>query len=160
MTGFSERIARQLGRPVEAACSVRPPFTTLAVALTAGGGAGIGSLLGGPLLAGAVAGLAVIAAYVILWFETRGSGTSLNMALVLSDDQVELLQLRAIGTGVVRTLRSIRYADIAGVDVDDGFLELKFTIRTSGDTVKVAGGKRGIGAAPPVVDELRRRIAA
>jgi hypothetical protein len=160
MTGFSERMARQLGRPVVAACSVRPPYTTLAVALTAGGGAAIGSVLGGPLLAGAVAGLAVIVAYVIVWFETRGSGTSVNMALVLSDDEVELVQLRPIGTGVVRTLRSIPLADVAGVHVDDGFLELKITIRTARDTLKVAGGKRGLGAAPPVVDVLRRRIAA
>jgi hypothetical protein len=92
------------------------------------------------------------------WFETR-SGTRLNMALVLLDEGVELLQLRLVGTGVVRTLRSIPYVDIAGVDVDDGFLELKLAIRTSGDALKVAGGKRGIGAAPPVAEELRRRIA-
>jgi hypothetical protein len=160
MTGFTERMARHLGRPVDAACSVRAPFTTLAVALAAGAGAGIGSFLGGPLVAGAVAGGAVIVAYVILWFETRGSGTSLNMALVLEHDQVELLQLRVIGTRPVKSLRSIPYADVVGVDVDDGFLELKVAIRTSRDTLKLAGGKRGIGAAPPVIDELRRRIAA
>jgi hypothetical protein len=160
MTGFSERMARHLGRPVDAACSVRAPFTTLAVALAAGAGAGIGSFLGGPLVAGAVAGGAVIVAYVILWFETRASGTSLNMALVLEEDQVELLQLRAIGTRPVRTLRSIPYADITGVDVEDRWLELKITIRTARDSIAVNGGKRGVGAAPPVVDELRRRIAA
>jgi hypothetical protein len=157
---FTARMERHLGRPVDAACSVRPPVTTLAVALSAGAGAGIGSFLGGPLAAGAVAGAAVILAYVILWFETRGSGTSINMALVLEGDQLELVQLRAIGTRPVRTLRSIPYADIAGVDASDRWLEVKITIRTAGDALELAGGKRGVGAAPPVIDELRRRIAA
>ncbi len=113
MSRFTERITRHLGRPVEAACAVRPPFTTLAIALRAGAGAESARSLGGPLLA---ACRWPIAAYVILWFETRGSGTSLNMALVLFDEEVELVQLRVIGNPLVRTLSSIPYADIAGVE--------------------------------------------
>ena len=160
MTGFSERMARQLGRPVDAACAVRSPLFLLVIAGVGGGGAAIGAIVGGPLLAGAAAVVGVIVAYVILWFETRGSGTALNMALVLFDDEAQLVQLRLMGTGEVRRLRSMPYDDIAGVEVDDGFLELKFTIRTSRDALELAGNKRGVGAALPVVDELRRRIAA
>ena len=43
--------------------------------------------------------------------------------------------------------------------VEDPWLELKITIRTLRDTLELAGGKRGVGAAPPVIDALRRRIA-
>ncbi len=160
MTGFTERMARPLGRPVDDACSVRPPGTMLAVALGAAAIGGIGSLLGGPLLAGAVGGLAVIVAYVGLWLTIRGSGRTLNMALVLEGDKVELLKLRPVGTRPVTTLRSIAYADIAGVDVDDRWLEVGIAIRTNRDALVLTGGKRGVGAAPPVIDVLRRRIAA
>ena len=157
--GFTERMAQHLGRPVDAACAVRPPGTTLAIALGAGLGAGIGSITGGALFAAIGGGLGVVVGYLILWLTIRGSGKTLGMALVLEDDHVELLQLSPLGNRPVGTLRSIPYADIAGVDADDRFLEIRIAIRTNHDALELTGGKRGVGAAPPVIDELRRRIA-
>jgi hypothetical protein len=157
MSRFTERIAGHLGRPVVAACSVRPPATTLALALGAGAGAAIGSVTGvGPFLAAA----GVFVGYLILWLAIRGSGKTLGMALVVEDDHLELLRMSPLGNRPVGTLRSIPYADVAGVDTRDRFLEVRIDIRTSTDALALAGGKYGHGAAPPVIEELRRRIAA
>jgi hypothetical protein len=158
MSRFTERISRHLGRPVVAACAVRPPFTTPAIAIGAGAGAAFGSIVwGGPFMA--AAGVVVVA-YLILGLATRGSGKTLGMALVVEDDHVELLQLSAFGNRPVGTLRSIPYAEIAGVDTRDWLLEIRIAIRTKQDALELAGGKFGVGAAPPVIDVLRRRIAA
>jgi hypothetical protein len=159
-TGFARRISRHLGRPVQAACAARPPGSTLAIALGAGLGAGIGSIVGGsPIFAAIGGGLGVVVGYLILWLTIRGSGRSLGMALVLEDDRVDLLQMSPLGSRPVGTLRSIPYADVAGVDANDRFLEVRIVIRTNHDAVELTGGKRGVGAAPPVIEELRRRIA-
>ena len=83
------------------------------------------------------------------------------MALVLEDDHVELMQMSALGNRPVGTLRSIPYAEIPGVDVAQPLSRVarrhpdERTTRSSS-----RGGKHGVGAAPPVIDELRRRIAA
>ena len=105
-----------------------------------------------------MAAAGVVVAYLILGLATRGSGTTLGMALVVEDDHFELLQLSAFGTGV-GTLRSIPYADIAGVETRDWLLEVRIAIRTNQDVLELAGGKFGVGAAPPVIEVLRRRIA-
>ena len=160
-SGFARRIAKHLGRPVQAACAVRPPATTPAIAIGAGLGAGIGSVGGGsPGLAGVGAAIGVLVAYLILWLTIKGSGRTLGMALVLEDDHVDLMQMSPLGNRPVGTLRSIPYAEIAGVDVRNRFLELRVDIRTNADAIELTGGKHGVGAAPLVIDELRRRIAA
>ena len=156
MSRFTERITRHLGRPVVAACAVRPPFTTPAIAIGAGAGAALGSIVwGGPFMAAA----GVLVAYLILGLATRGSGKTLGMALVVEDDHVDLLQMSAFGNRPVGTLRSIPYAEIAGVDTRDWLLEVRIAIRTNQDVLELAGGKFGVGAAPPVIEVLRRRIA-
>jgi hypothetical protein len=156
MSRFTERIAHHLGRPVEAACAVRPTWTTPVIAVGAGAGAAFGTIVwGGPFMAAA----GVIVGYGIFWLTLRGSGKTLAMALVLEDDHVELLRMSSFNKPV-GTLRSIPYADIAGVDTRSWFLEVRISIATGRDALELAGGKFGVGAAPPVIDELRRRIAA
>ena len=136
---------------------MRPPFTTPAIAIGAGAGAAIGSVIGvGPFLAAA----GVVVGYLILWLAIRGSGKTMGMALVVEDDHVELLQMSAFGNRPVGTLRSIPYADIAGVDTRNWLLEIRIDIRTNHEAIELAGGKFGVGAAPPVIEVLRRRIAA
>jgi hypothetical protein len=46
----------------------------------------------------------------------------------------------------------------AGVDLRNWLLEVRIDIRTNRDAIELAGGKFGVGAAPPVIDVLRRRI--
>jgi hypothetical protein len=157
MSRYTERIARHLERPVVAACAVRHPATIPGIALGAGAGAAFGSIVaGGAFMAAA----GVILSYPIVWLATRGSGRTLNMALVVDEDQVELLQMSPLGNRPVGTLRSMPYADIAGVDMRGRLLEVRIDIRTNRDALGLAGGKHGVGAAPPVIDMLRRRIAA
>jgi hypothetical protein len=158
MASFAERIARHIDRPVDAACAVRPPATTMTVAAGAGLGAAVGSIVGGsPIAAGVGGGLGVVAAYLAIWLMTRGSGLAVGMALVLEPERVELLRMNAFGTRPTGTVRSIPYADIRGLEARDRLLELIVEIRTVEDTLRLAGGRRGVGAAPPVIEELRRR---
>ena len=56
------------------------------------------------------------------------------MALVVEDDHVDLLQMSAFGNRPVGTLRSIPYAEIAGVDTRDWLLEVRVAIRTNAAT--------------------------
>jgi hypothetical protein len=159
MASFAERIARHTDGPVDAACAVRPPATTLSVAAGAGLGAAVGSIVGGsPITAGVAAALGVIVAYLVIWLTTRGSGLAIGMALVLEPERVELLRMNAFGTRPTGTLRSIPYADFRGLEARDRLLELIVELRTVEDTLTLAGGRRGVGAAPPVIEELRRRI--
>ena len=107
-TGFSARLEQHLGRPVVAACAVRPPNS---IAYTAGGaglGAAIGSVVGDLLIAGVVVG--VLLGNLLQWLTIRGSGLSLSMALVLTDDHLELVRLgllgvEALGDGTHDSLR-------------------------------------------------------
>jgi len=160
-TGFAARMARSLDRPVEAACAVRAPGTTMTSALGAGVGAAIGSIVvGGALFAGLGGGLGVIAGYLIVWLRNRGSGLSVAMALILGPDRVDLMRMNAFGTRAVGTIRSYPYGEITGVDLRSKLLEVRIVLETAQGTLRVDGGKRGVGAAPPVVEQLRRRIAA
>jgi hypothetical protein len=159
-SAFAERMSRHLGRPVEAACAVRPPGTTLVTALCAGAGAGLGAVLGGSaILAGVGGGLGALVGYLIVWLRTRRGDQAVAMALVLDDDRVELLALGPLGTKPTGTLRSIPYADIRGVAASDRLLEVRIALQTAEGTIELDGGRRGVGAAPPVVEELRRRTA-
>jgi hypothetical protein len=88
-TGFAARMSRHLGRPVEAACAVRPPGTTIAIALCAGAAAGLGAVAGGSaIFAGVGGGLGALVGYLIAWLRTRGGDRAVAMALVLEDDCV------------------------------------------------------------------------
>jgi hypothetical protein len=159
-TGFAARLSRHLGRPVDAACAVRPPGTTIAIALCAGAGAGLGAVAGGSaIFAGIGGGLGALVGYLIVRLRTRGGDRAVAMALVLEDDHVELLRLGPLGTKPVGTLRSIPYADIKGVAADDRLLEVRLVLQTADGQIELDGGRRGVGAAPPVVEELKRRVA-
>jgi hypothetical protein len=159
-TAFAARMSRHLGRPVEAACAVRPPGTTIAIALCAGAGAGLGAVVGGsPIFAGIVGGLGALVGYLIIWLRTRGRDRAVAMALVLEPDSVELLRLGPLGTKPAGTLRSIPYADITGVAAEQRLLEIRIVLQTADGQIELDGGRRGIGAAPPVVEELKRRVA-
>jgi hypothetical protein len=160
-TGFADRIARNLGRPVEAACAVRPPGTTLVTALCAGLGAGLGAVVvGGAIFAGIGGGLGALVGYLVMWLRARSSGLAVAMALLLESDRVELVALGPLGTKPAGTIRSFLYAEIAGVDARRQLLEIRIALRTAEGVLELDGGRRGVGAAPPVVEELRRRIAA
>jgi hypothetical protein len=160
-TGFTARIASRLGRPVEAACAVRPPGTTLTLAICAGGGAAIGSVAGGSaLFAGLGGGLGALVGYLIAALRARGRGHTAAMALVLGPDGVDLLRLGPFGTRPAGTIRSIAYADITNVATRDRLLEIRLVLEMAQEQLELDGGRRGAGAAPPVVEELRRRIAA
>ncbi len=160
-TGFAARMARSLDRPVEAACAVRAPGTTLTSALGAGAGAAIGSIaVGSALFAGLGGALGVIVGYLIVWLRHRGAGLSVAMALVLEPDRVELMRMNAFGTRAVGTIRSYAYADITGVEMQSKLLEVRIVLQATQGKLQVDGGKRGVGAAPPVVEHLQRRIAA
>jgi hypothetical protein len=159
-TGFTTRLSRHLERPVEAACAVRPPGTTLTTALCAGAGAGLGAVLGGSaIFAGIGGGLGALVGYLITWLRTRGGDQAVAMALVLESDHLELLRLGPLGTKPVGTLRSIPYADIRGVASQDRLLEVRLVLQTAQGQIELDGGRRGVGAAPPVVEELKRRVA-
>ena len=84
----------------------------------------------------------------------------LSMALVVEADRLELVRLGMIGFRPNGTIRSIPYAEIAGVDTKEKLFEIRISIRAAGDDIGLDTGKRGIGAGWPVIDELRRRIAA
>jgi hypothetical protein len=164
-TRFAARLGRRLGRHVDAACAVRPPGTTLTTALCAGAGAGIGALVGnlvfdGSAIFGGIGGfLGALLGYLVNW-RIRGSDQAVTMALVLGPDGVELLRLGVLGTKPVATLRSIRYADMRDVAASERMLEVRIVLQTTQGEIELEGARRGVGAAPPVVDELRRRIAA
>jgi hypothetical protein len=159
-TGFAARMSRHLGRPVEAACAVRPPGTTIAIALCAGAGAGLGAAVGGSaILAGVVGGLGALVGYLVVWLRTRRADRAVAMALVLEPDHVELLRLGPLGTKPVGKLRSIPYADITGVAAEQRLLEIRIVLQTADGQIELDGGRRGVGAAPPAVEELKRRVA-
>jgi hypothetical protein len=159
MQPFAERIGRHLGRPVEAACAVRPPYSTITMALFAGLGAGIGSIVGGgPIGAGAGGGLGALFGALVNWLRLLPSELSVAMALVLETDRVDLLRL-GLRNAPKATIRSMPYADVTGVDAREGLLEVRISLRTAGEVLELVGGRRGVGAAPAVIDELRRRIA-
>jgi hypothetical protein len=162
-TGFAARIARHLDRPIEAAAAVRPPGTTIAVALCAGAGAGIGGLVSAldgfsPIFAGVGGGLGALVGYLIMSLRMRGGDLATSMALVLEPDRVELLRLGPTGTRPAGTLRTIPYADITGVAAENRLLEVRLVLQTADGQIELHGGRRGMGALPPVVDELRRRL--
>jgi hypothetical protein len=160
-SGYAARLSRHLGRPVDAACAVRPPGTTLTTALCAGAGAGLGAVLGGSaIFAGVGGGLGAIIGYLVVWLRTRSGDQAVAMALVLDDDRVELLRLGPLGTKPAGDLRSIPYADIRGVASRDRLLEVRIVLQTADGQIELDGGRRGVGAAPPVVEELKRRVAA
>jgi hypothetical protein len=159
-TAFTERIARHLGRPVEAACAVRAPGTTIVPALCAGVGAGIGAVVGGgAIFAGIGGGVGALVGYLVMALRARRSGLAAAMALVLDSDGVELLALGPLGTRPAGTIRSIPYAEIAGIDARERLLEVRIALRTADGVLELEGGRRGVGAAPPVVEELRRRVS-
>jgi hypothetical protein len=159
-TGFTARLSRHLGRPVEAACAVRPPGATLTWALCAGVGAGLGAALGGSaVLAGVGGGLGVLVGYLIVWLRTRGGGQAVAMALVLQPGHLELLRLGPMGTKPAGTVRSIPYSEISGVAAQQRLLEVRLVLQTAQGLLERDGGRRGVGAAPPVVEELKRRVA-
>jgi hypothetical protein len=158
---YAERVARHLGHDVVAACAVRPRGTITTTALCAGAGAAIGSLAGGtPIFAGIGGGSGVVIGYLFVWLRIRGSGLSLSMALVLAADRLELMRLGMTGFRPAGTIRSLPYSEIEGVEVEKKRFEIRIRIRAAGDEIVVDGGRRGVGAARNVVDELRRRIAA
>jgi hypothetical protein len=163
-TGFAGRIARHLDRPVDAACAVRPPGTTITSALFAGAGAGIGGLLGAlndfsAIYAGVGGGLGVLVGYVLVWLRTRRGGLAVAMALVLEPDHVELLRLGPMGTKPAGTLRSIPYSEISGVAAENRLFEVRLVLQTADAQIELDGGRRGVGPVPPVAEELKRRIA-
>ena len=162
-TGFAARIARHLERPVEAACAMRPPGTTLTAALCAGAGAGIGGVLGAlndlsAISAGVGGGLGVLVGYLIMWLRARGDGLAASMALVLGPDHLELLRLGPLGTRPTGRLRSIPYSEITGVAAEKRLLEIRLVLQTRNGQVELDGGRRGMGAVPPVAEELKRRV--
>ena len=62
-------------------------------------------------------------------------------------------RLSAFGNRPVGTLRSIPYAEIAGVDTARLAARGPLRVRTQrSDALELAGGKFGVGAAPPVID--------
>jgi hypothetical protein len=159
MPTFAERLAGHLNRPVVAACGVRPPNSIAHAALAGGLGAGIGSVVGGTLFAGIGGGLGVAVGYLLLWLRIRGSGQSISMALVLEPDRLDLLRLGALGIAKPSgTIRSIPYTDVTAVHTREGFLEMRIVLRTNDEELDLRGSRRGIGAAPPVIEELRRRV--
>ena len=133
-TRFAARLARYLGRHVEAACPVRPPGATLVVGLCAGAGAGIGSLLGSlafdgsAILVGVGGGLGALVGYLVTWLRSRGRDQAVSMALVLQHDRVELLRLGPLGTKPVATLRSIPYPHIDSVTASERILGLRMVL--------------------------------
>jgi hypothetical protein len=160
-TGFTARMARALEGPLDAACAVRAPGTTITSALCAGLGAAIGSVAAGSaLFAGLGGALGVVVGYCIVWLRVRGSGLGIAMALVLRPDRLDLLRLNAFGTRPVGVARSYAYADLAGVTMRSKLLEVRIELQTADGPIKLDGGKRGVGAAPPVIEQLQRRIAA
>jgi hypothetical protein len=157
---FTARLARALDGPVEAACAVRPPGTTVFAALGAGLGAAVGSIAGGPLLAGLGGGLGVVVGYLVVWLRSRSAGLAVAMALVLRPDRVELLRLNAMGTRPAGVLRTLPYSDVRGVTMRSRLLEMRIEIETPDGVLRLDGGKRGVGAVPPVVEQLSRRRGA
>jgi hypothetical protein len=160
-SGYTARIARHLDRPVEAACAVRSPGTSLILALCAGVGAGIGAVAGGSaIFAGAGGGLGALVGYLIGALLARGRGHAAAMVLVLGPDRLDLMRLGPFGTRPVGTLRSIAYADITDVAARNRLLEIRLVLQIAKERLELDGGRRGVGAAPPVVEELQRRVAA
>jgi hypothetical protein len=160
MSRFADRLAPNLGHPLEAACAVRPPGTPIAAGIGASIGAAIGSIGGGSALAaGLGGGLGVIVAYVVLWLRLRGKDVSLTMALVLTAERLELYRLGMFSATRPRGLiRGIAYADVAAVQERPRVFELVVTVLSDGGNLEFATAKRGGGAE--TVEHLRRRIAA
>jgi hypothetical protein len=161
VTSFKDRIARSAGRPVDAACAVRPPGTLMIWAGCAGVSAGIGGNVADSLAAALVGGGAgALIGYPIAWLRHRGSGLSTNMALVLTEDRLELLRLTPWRSRVARTIRAVPLSAIGAVDVRRRLFESRITVQTDDEPIVVNSGRRGAGNAPKFVAEFRRRIAA
>jgi hypothetical protein len=156
---FRDRIAASIDHPIGPACAARAPAMIWGTALGAGTGAAIGSLTGGALAAGIGGGAGVLVGYLVVAIILSGSDLSLGMALVLTDDRLELHRLNWLGTRAVGLIRSIPYAEIHDVRATDRWFEIRLEIVTA-DPLVVHTGKRGIGAGRQFADELRRRIAA
>jgi hypothetical protein len=157
---FRDRLARHLDHRIDAACGVRPAGLIWTTALVGGIGAGTGSVLGGALFAGIGGGLGVIVGYVIVALRMRGGDESLAMALALTPDRVELHRLSFWSVKPVGLISAIPYTDIRSVDSRGRLFELRIDITADGTSRSLDAAKRGSGAAPAVVEELRRRIAA
>jgi hypothetical protein len=69
------------------------------------------------------------------------------------------VRLGPLGTKPAGTLHTIPYADISGVAAEQRLLELRIVLQTADGQIELDGGRRGVGAAPPVVEELKRRVA-
>jgi hypothetical protein len=78
---------------------------------------------------------------------------------VLEDDGVELLRLGPLDTKPAGTLRSIPTPTSPGVAAEQRLLEIRIVLQTADGQSELDGGRRGVGAAPPVVEELKRRGA-
>ena len=157
MRSFKDRIARSVGRPIDAACAVRAPGTVTIWALTAGVCGGIAANLGDSLTAAAVigGGLALIG-YPISWVRARRRGLWPNMALVLTVEALELLRLTLWGSRVVGTIRAVPVGEIRGVDVRGRLFEIRITAQTTGEPIAVDAGKRGVGGGRQFVEKLSR----
>lgn len=159
MSRFADRLAPNLGHPIQEGCAVRPPGTTLAAGIGAGIGAAIGSIAGSALAAGVGAAVGVFAAYAVLWLQIRGSGRSITMALVLTAEQVELHRLGMLSASKPKGLiRAIPYAEISDVNTRKRMFELLVTVLADSGPLMLSTAGRGGGTE--TVEALRRRIAA
>jgi hypothetical protein len=158
MNRFISRLAPNLDHPIQGGCSARPPGTSIAAGVGAGIGAAAGSIAGGSaLLAGAGAGVGVIVAYAILLLRVRGGDQALSMALVLTDERLELYRLSAFSASRPKGLiRAIPYSEISDVQTATRWFELRLTVLADSGPLAVATAKRGGGTE--TVEELRRRI--
>jgi hypothetical protein len=157
---FRDRLARHLDHPIDAACGVRPAGLIWTTGICAGIGAGTGSVVGGALLAGAGGGLGVIVGYVIVGLRLRGSDESIAMALALAPDRAEVHRLSFWTVRSVGLISTIPYTDLRSVDSRSRLFELRIEIVAQSQSRSFDAAKWGSGAAPQVVEELRRRIAA
>jgi hypothetical protein len=156
---FTDRIARELDHPIDAACAARAPGTVTTSAVGAGIGAGIGAVLGGALFAGIGGGTGALVGYVVAWLRIRGAGLSLAMALVLAAEQLELHRLSFWRPKPAGLVRAIAYSEITDVQVRNTMMQLRVAVITAGEPLLVETGKRGVGAGGDFVAALRRRIA-
>lgn len=158
---YAERISGHLGRRLVAGCAARPPGTTMTVGLGAGLGAAAGAIVtGASLAAGAGAALGVLLGYVVVALRGGRKGLPLSMALALDEDRLEVLRLGMLGSKPSGSVRTIPYTQITAVEADQRLLELRLRVAAGGDDLVVDTGRRGIGAGPPAVEELRRRVAS
>ena len=161
---FATKIAARLGRPINGACVVRPRRTILIAAMAAGVGAGVGSVLGDSVGAGVGGGLGAVLGFGIaaVLARRRSPALTYNMALVLTDEGVELHSLGGLlGQRLGRQVLAASYGEISVVGTDEGILNLAATLNlASGETVELEGGKRGVGAVGETFAELGRRAEA